>query len=689
MRQDVISLNSDNINRYNILFPITTLEANLKQTFRDGISSCIGHDIHRAYGLIYPRGLFFEPKITRLLGINLIPENAEDQKIINTRHQYNMMSRIKEGFEKDGDKLLALVEKSIIGNWFKVEPSCVAIHNTGIAARHFSVLFSLKDDAGLIAINELLKDFTYIGEGVFKHKFSECCIFAHSYFRRSQSVYNNFHFYFLNELLSLSGIDEIHTKICLDEDLIGYTPSYLPAMELEYHWGPLFNDDISAIRNGVTRYECDETERIFSGILSTEFYWKTDGSEKTFELEEMKENPTPVNQVETYHCRYMHSIYNTDLQTFVHFDGAIRSYGIDEMYERLGLSFLTFGRRAEYKKLFRIDGRLPIHLWKLLVIHYMQDNPLIYEYFGVGTERNAQKIHSKVLEPVYEYLPFAIEKKDGIRLYVTYHPLTDKLIEGRYIEILDNVTTEAGSQNAVEHFVYEIKKSLMHLGEDLEIPADTWVLKPYDRFINVPSIMHHGAQAKDLLDKTITAFINLFRAMQEHKKDFDLSITFAFVIEDRLVRISTYGQLDNLVEWMSKNMPCPITSSDFTKWIESQRNYISAFEYSPDRPLITSLAKPDGVIYIKRKPVEFKYSFYEDEEGLKYEIELSATNAVEKLLQEGLIEPCMLAHIRAMSWSDTGESYFDGPRSKWLDDNSEAAVQITDAAALSLFWSKK
>ena len=40
-----------------------------------------------------------------------------------------------------------------------------------------------------------------------------------------------------------------------------------------------------------------------------------------------------------------------------------------------------FGRRSDYTKIFRIDGDLKLSDWKSLVTNYMQDNPLIYEYF--------------------------------------------------------------------------------------------------------------------------------------------------------------------------------------------------------------------------------------------------------------------------------------------------------------------
>lgn len=687
MKHQIIALNSDTLNRYNMVFPVSTLEASLKDTFQEGISSCIGHDIHKAYGLIYPMGLYFEPHVTRLLGINLIPENKDDQKVVNSHHKYNVLSRVNEGFEKYGDKLMPLVEGSIVEKWFKVDPSCTAIYNPGLASRHFEALFLHKDDAGLIPLQTILDEFTYLGEGVFKHKHSECCLFAHSYFRRSQSVYNNFHFYFLNELLSLAGNKDICIKLCLDENMIGYAPSFRSPMELEFHWGPKFNDDIASIKHGITRHECDAYERSFCGITSTEFYWKTDEHEKTFELEELKDDPTPTSEIETYHCRYMHSIYDTSLQTFVHFDGAIRSYGLEQMYERIGVDFLTYGRKAVYKKLFRIDGKLPLHSWKLLVTHYMQDNPLIYEYFGVGEEREAQKILGKELNPVQHFLPFAIGKDAGIRLLVSYFKKPEDLKEGRYIEIFDQIMEGDQPRRTAEHFIYEIKKALLHVGGDLDIPSDVLLLKVSDRYINVPSIMHYGPGAEKLFTETVSAYCLLFEAMQSLGKDFDISITFSFVISERLVRISAYGHLTQIFDWLKNSMPCPFTDKEFSEWITKQRTYLQSFASVPDNPVITSLAKSDGVIYVKRKAVPFKYDFFEDDRGLGYEIEMPPNDPVHELINAGTIQPCIVQIVKQMEWSDTGDDYFQGSRSKWLDYNDDVSVLITEAAPVMLMWS--
>jgi hypothetical protein len=67
-----------------------------------------------------------------------------------------------------------------------------------------------------------------------------------------------------------------------------------------------YNDDITQIVPGLIHHQTDELERHFSGVSSTEFFWKV-GKENLheFELEELKEEQAPM-LTDTYACRYVH-----------------------------------------------------------------------------------------------------------------------------------------------------------------------------------------------------------------------------------------------------------------------------------------------------------------------------------------------------------------------------------------------
>ncbi|MCG2973979.1 hypothetical protein KZ307_25465, partial [Escherichia coli] len=70
-------------------------------------------------------------------------------------------------------------------------------------------------------------------------------------------------------------------------------------LELEYWWGPHFNDDISSIPNGVTEHKASDRTRYFEGIDRTQIWWKSPETRlnsnvedryRTFEIEELIEN---------------------------------------------------------------------------------------------------------------------------------------------------------------------------------------------------------------------------------------------------------------------------------------------------------------------------------------------------------------------------------------------------------------
>ena len=124
------------------------------------------------------------------------------------------------------------------------------------------------------------------------------------------------------------------------------------------------------------------TKNYITILTELEFFWKSNNELHEFELEEVKDDLAPT-LTDTYGCRYIHSIYNKDNSEFQHFDGAIRSYSTELMSERRDSKMTEFGRKSDYTKLFRVDGKLSLSSWKSLVTNYLQGNPEIYEYFNL------------------------------------------------------------------------------------------------------------------------------------------------------------------------------------------------------------------------------------------------------------------------------------------------------------------
>lgn len=221
-------------------------------------------------------------------------------------------------------------------------------------------------------------------------------IFAHRFFRRSLSHRNKFNEYFLSSFdKTVAKNSHLVPRLRLDPDIIGHPETVTNLLELEYWWGPHFNDDISLIPNGVTEHKASERTRYFEGIDRTQIWWKSPETRlnssiedryRTFEIEELIENSSGGLPDEQYGCRYAHAEYSIGTSSITHFDGAIRAYPQDEYLDRIDLAIDQAGKHSDYTKLFRFDGCMTVDLWKHLLCDYFKGNPLIPEYLGAAQD---------------------------------------------------------------------------------------------------------------------------------------------------------------------------------------------------------------------------------------------------------------------------------------------------------------
>ncbi len=687
MKIELVCANSDSVNRYGFMVHVTALEKSLKEVFDKGMPFLIGHDFHRPIGWSIPFGLFIESHLARMITRKVIATSDEDLLTIQRSVQSFLGKHYSERFSVMGVGFLSSISSFLSGKEQKIDTGCIAVIDENIAYKIYRDLFENADDDGLIPIEVLLKDFKYLSQGVFEHKVSKLCLFAHEFFRRSQSRHNNFHFFFLDAFLALSDSPDCTLKIRLDRHMVGFGPSFKARGELDFHYGPQYSDDISQIKTGIARYQCNDSDRRFYGISGTEFYWKKDKQEMTFELEELRDNPSP-NLEEKYRCRYVHSIYKTDTEDFVHFDGAMRSYTLEEISDRLDKTFTEYGRKAEYKKLFRIDGKIPLDQWKALITHYMQGNPLIYEYFGLKEKIDSFRIKEQQLSAYEELLPFDIDKTEGIKLMFSYHTLPDNKKSGRYVDVYDVMSTDDSKIYCLELPIMEVKNAFRLAGEEFEMQETVKYIKFDDLYWNIPSIMHGGKDAEKQLRKTVEIMLSLFKSISNKGGQFIISLTLSFEFLGRLVRISSYGHIEHQIKWLEENFPFEFTEAGITHWVEKQRSYLNKFTTNINTVLIRGLLQDDGILFIKRIHVAYPYKYEMDDKGLKTVISFPENDdEILSLINEKKVKPVVCTQVDEALWSDTKENYLTAIRSKWLQETT-ANVEIHQASPLVLYWSK-
>ena len=254
----------------------------------------------------------------------------------------------------------------------------------------FDVFPNLRDkiDAeGLFAINDLLSDFTILGEpgfselGYLKSNTSEYVIMLHHCLRRHYSIFNGFGmiipylfgYYQENRLPSL--------KIALDVDRIMLSKDWSRYCRRERYYGPKFTNDIPSNKSGQTAYVLNDADKFATHSYETDFYWENK-KDNSFHLEVEELQVTDrANTSEDVLCKYVHTHYDRENSTFVHIDGAIRKYNADSYLKRT-VGNIKSRDLSQRVKLFRVDGKIPFDIWKTIVASYMEHNGTIDEYFN-------------------------------------------------------------------------------------------------------------------------------------------------------------------------------------------------------------------------------------------------------------------------------------------------------------------
>jgi hypothetical protein len=680
-------LTSDALNRDGYIIAFQALEQMIAKNAVDGLPQLIDHDFHRPLGWIFPFGVLVEPKLSRVIGNFYYGESDQDYEAINPRIHHHWQQINIEACQPHIAEFQHLLGANFSNNGKFIEKGAIAYQLENITNTVFPDLFSRLDKSGLIYLNDILKDFDYVGHGIFKSKDSAFCIFCHQYFKRSLSLLNSYNTYFIDEFIKLKDQPNLTLRIAIDRNLIGLSKTMKGNLELDYWWGPKFNEDISNLPDGVTRYESNEDQKFFSNVVGTEFWWKSDGNEKTLEVEEIREKPSLGVNKDSYGCRYLHSIYDTSRQEFIHFDGAIRMYTDEQILVRWETNISKAGKNTDYTKLFRIDGKLELEDWKKLCILYYKGNPLLFEYFGAKEEyenlRNATK--STPATKFTQLIPYQVNNYDGVRILASYHKkANDYQTFERKISSSDSLGFRNGEiLRTLEYDIIEVEKYIRRAGGSLTYPADIEFVKPFDFCTNYPIILHGANNTGQLLTTTLNAFRHIFE-IQNRTLNKTVSFTLTWEMPEFEVRLSFFGKSSELMKWLKTHESIPVDYPTFKEWLKEQRQWIcDTYEYRNNDCI--GLVQEDGVFFIKRTGIEPAMIKFPDENDPNYfEINLDNNHELKELMDLKKIFPAHLGLIKKVTCSKTGENYLTSNTSKYLDEGVKMIVEKIDL--LGFFW---
>ncbi|EPJ5553693.1 TPA: hypothetical protein ACSQMU_005259 [Pseudomonas aeruginosa] len=594
MKEYLSLFNTDQLNKYGYRFSIDALESGLKQSWELGTPMFISHDFHRPLGWSKPLGLRIFSDQVELMGLSSFAENGEEQNKINTLSSRFISYKIQTVSETDKDSLVSGREHLLTGSEIFAIRECISLVDENIARKSFPNLFQgdEQDKRSLCS----LKDLKVIAPGVFEYE--GYAVFAHRFFRRSLSQFNNLNMSFLSRLVKLCNSGDLDVKISLDPHSIGLINTYAEPIELDYWWGPKFSDSLLDIPAGVTKHENTERGRFFSGISATEFWWHKQNGIQSLECEELRDNPSYGVSGEDYGCRYVHSMVNAKGHAY-HLDGAIRLYDEESYINRLEEPISNAGKTSTYFKLWRIDGDIPLSTWKELICDFYKDNHLIGEYFG-GVDSLSEQ-HSLSLsterseDPLHKYTSKS-SPNDKSQIFISYHPL-ETFPGEQDVEVvaIDSIVSGDMRINVIELEAIDLLKDIRKsTGSECSIPKHVKLIAYEDFDINFPLFVCRGEDSISNANKIIQCVrsISLSKLASD---DRIITASVCVAYPEAVVKYAIACSIKALHELLEPSkFSLPDSFSKISEWIEIQSECLkmSMSEQKrtcPDRSLLKNI----------------------------------------------------------------------------------------------------
>ena len=590
---------TDEINRYNEIFTLQAMFHAYEKQWNEIIPSFANHNHKMSIGFSKLTGIFLDSRTAYMTNSMTIGENAEEETKIR-ENNYRILYETAVLNNIDKYRLLEKeLEKFIVGEVSYYWTNGVLIHNKDIVKRVFPDLFS-KMENGLLDIGLL----SPVLPGVYK--IGKFLVFAHLYFRRDYSYLNTLNTPFLSRIEALDhNVNSI--RIAIDLDCIGLAGTEHSEHEYSYWWGPKFSDDLKSIPLGVTRHENEHYHKILSNCVRTEFGWYIQDNKHTFESEEVIDVPNiKIAGADMYACRFVHSMVDNTTGLPVHLDGAIRTYSDNKIIERLDISIKDSERDTIYKKLWRIDGTIPICSWKELITHYYRDNMMVGEYFGAKDDKldySVQKRDDKELNEIRfeDFVPCNIVRGEGIKIYFSYAP-QEKTSEQYDI----CVRTKSSFVHKGQQFKY-IESETISLCKLIERKG-CHVRMPFCKEISFNDMVYNYPifECRTLIDaKTVvTAVKEMCAKWKQNGDDRIISFTIKVPYENRAGVFRFLGHVDDFNDYYANSFDSIPDENDILDWLQKSYDFIKktfTTIKSSARPF--DIIGPGGCLSVRRNYV--------------------------------------------------------------------------------------
>lgn len=636
---------------------------------KSGTPSSIAHDVHRTVGWTRVNGMYISHEKCYVLGKTGFPETDEELQRIRFATEITYQKRTNDALQQYGKEMENLFSGKGLGERQKqvLYGNMLTMGYDGIVGDLYPKLVDKTDDDGLISVQDILQDFNYLSQGVFCEKFGKLTVMLHPFMRLSQSIFNDFDYRFIKLLMAVYKNGNKSVKVKIDMDRVGYAPSFRYSHNDDYWFVPDYDDDTKFMVNGLQTYPMPGSYAVFNQLDRTEYKWasRKDGNMQ-IEMEEVIAEKAPTFPKETYACRYIHAMIDPNQGFFNHFDGAIRAYDTEKFYNRIGVPMDQAGHDTTYTKLFRVDGNIPVNLWKKLVTQYLHGNPSVYDFMGVQQPKSVMKADDRPANPLQMYVPYIINKGDGVRIYVSYHEYRGCNVERKF-DTTEVVDTKEGKLVCQEFQTIEVAKAIWKEGGKLDLTGGMKYIIVEDYTHNIPVIMHGDDNLEQNMRVTLNGIKRLMKCHVEKGDDDVYSICLSWNMDGANVCLSFMGHVEDIYRWLKKNNVIPTDHHNFIMWIDRQAKLLKRYGRDSLAPNGNELIKNDGVLYFQRRPVLRDATIVElekEKDGLYGKLIIDdEKKELAALVERGNIHTTPELLVTGARCNDSGEDYLNTVRS--------------------------
>ncbi len=625
MIKSIQVISSDSVNKKNMKFSTNSL---FQELFCEPIPSLLNHDNRKIIGYMKTAGLLFTPNVTLLLGLNNSPETEDEFKLIKQYYLKKTTERLNKNINQKFVDDIKNKTSCNNNSLYFYHNECTKVQKSNILFDVFPFLKDLMDKDGLIPLEKIFEQFSLFNSNVFCRE--NYLIFPSVYFRRSYYQLNTLNKEFLSNLIKVYKNENNKVKIALDFDTIGYKSDYQNIFELDYWYGPKYNDDISTLKPGLTKHIASEETKLYHGIIESDFFWFREKNKITFECEEVNNNY--MYEKERYGFKYIHSIFtNNELE---HFDGAIRFYDKDNYKIRIESDMKKINQKykPEYKKLFRIDGQLSINTWKDLIHDFHRGNELINEYFN--KKESCKDMKKQVNEVSIDDFILIPSKVFNSNTFLSYISISDKIAIKSNDRLLRSdyyiSHYNQAKKQVFDGFALEFIKFLKRKKVKYELVND-FTIHIYEELLStLPIIYHDEHNWKSNLNDTFNVLKEFFIKQRDKNRIILYSIELPY--SNKVIRIDFAANIEEHLKFFNSKAMKILIKNGVEEFIEKMKNYLKYKKAIPRQILRYFVNKDLNSLHFPRNYLK-EYEIEYDEIQSKYLVvpKNSSINKKEKI----------------------------------------------------------